>query len=438
MVPVPHSTWLAVLANVQQQIAHAAKEESKANGSWVDLAEDTSASPSHEQVTQRWQQQQWQNAFEVLIFEAPPASIPAEEQDDLLFFVYLEAYQAEVLYLVRRKTKALPVDLREGGDKAHQIDWKRSVLLNLVTQTTYSLTVSACQREHLQSIGGNQDLGKHVVQVSKAVYASTTKSQLNLNNKRANDANPTLTYPDISFAVENFEEAFESLLLTEPKQCYLVLLTATAGMTFRGKQSLPQAAASEETHQASALAADEQMLEGSSGKRIVKDKSSSSRKPRRLTVFSGFVSYDQLEQKLLAEQMKGPRWLHKNVEGPHPVRMRGPGGLGFADVAVTCLPQAASDSQGNAQALAQQQPPLSPNLTWQELQGHSASPSSSPEQKKNRLLGSAFGAAAYVLKTIGNPAKGSPAPKAAPVYDMRCALMNLSLPVEPLALQLLQ
>ncbi|KAL0045379.1 hypothetical protein WJX82_005344 [Trebouxia sp. C0006] len=437
---MPLSTWLAVLAEVKQQVAHAAKEESKANGNWVDLAEGTSASPSREQVTQRWQQQQWQNAFEVLIFAAPPASIPAEEQDDLLFFVYLEAYQAEVPYLVRRKTKALPVDLQEGGDKAHQIDWKRSVLLNLVTQTTYSLTVSACQREHLQSIGGNQDLGKHVVQVSKAVYASTTKSQLNLNNKRANDANPTLTYPDISFAVENFEEAFESLLLTEPHQCFLVLLTATAGMTFRGKQSkqgLPQTATPEGTHQASRLAADEQTPEGSSGKGAAKEKSSGS-KPRRLTVFSGFVSYDQLEQKLLGDQKKGPRWLHRNVEGPHPVRMRGPGGLGFADVAITCLPQAASDSQGNAQALAQQQPPLSPNLTWQELQGHSGSPNSSPEQKKNRLLGSAFGAAANVLKAIGNPAKGSPAPKVAPVYDMRCALMNLSLPVEPLALQLLQ
>lgn len=258
---MPLSTWLAVLAEIRQQVAHAAKEDSKANGSWVDLAEGTSALPPHEPVTQRWQQQQWQNAFEVLIFEAPPASIPAEEQDDLLFFVYLEAYQAEVPYLVRRKTKALPVDLQEGGDKAYQIDWKRSVLLNLVTQTIYSLTVSACQREHLQSIGGNQDLGKHTVQVSKAVYASTTKSQLNLNSKRADDANPTLTYPDISFAVENFEEAFESLLLTEPKQCYLVLLTATAGMTFRGKQSSPHAAASEAgTHQASALATDEQTL----------------------------------------------------------------------------------------------------------------------------------------------------------------------------------
>ena len=30
------------------------------------------------------------------IFEAPPASIPAEEQDDLLFFVYLEAYQVHL------------------------------------------------------------------------------------------------------------------------------------------------------------------------------------------------------------------------------------------------------------------------------------------------------------------------------------------------------
>ena len=75
-------------------------------------------------------------------------------------------------------------------------------------------------------------------------------------------------------------------------------------------------------------------------------------------------------------------------------------------MAVTCLPQAAPNSLGNAQALAQQQPPLSPNLTWQELQGHSGSPNSSPEQKKNRLLGSAFGAAANVLKAIGNPAKG--------------------------------
>ena len=48
-------------------------------------------------------------------------------------------------------------------------------------------------------------------------------------------------------------------------------------------------------------------------------------KLRGLTVFSGFVSYEQLDQKLLGGQKKVLRWLPKNVEGPHPVRMRGPG-----------------------------------------------------------------------------------------------------------------
>lgn len=79
------------------------------------------------------------------------------------------------------------------------------------------------------------------------------------------------------------------------------------------------------------------------------------------------------------------------------------GGQGFADVAVTCLTQAAA--VGNQPADALQGPPLSPNLTWQELQGHSASPGSSPEQKRGGLLGTAFGAAANVFKAINNPAK---------------------------------
>jgi len=63
-------------------------------------------------------------------------------------------------------------------------------------------------------------------------------------------------------SVASFENKVWLLqLLTEPHQCYLVLLTATAGMTFRGKQSkqgLHQAATPEETHQASGLATDEE------------------------------------------------------------------------------------------------------------------------------------------------------------------------------------
>ena len=73
--------------------------------------------------------------------------------------------QTDPPYLVRRKAKALPVDLQEHGDKAHQIDWKSSVLLNLVTQTSYILTVAACQREDLSSVGNPELLSKGVVEV---------------------------------------------------------------------------------------------------------------------------------------------------------------------------------------------------------------------------------------------------------------------------------
>ena len=134
-------------------------------------------------------------------FQAPITS--AQAQDDLLFFVYLEAYQvscithsqshitfpstanghagehspavgadhllvmqADTPYFVRRKSKVLPAELQMAGEKAHQVDWKRSILLNLVTQTTYSLTVSACTRDHLQSAGGSQASSSDAVQVA--------------------------------------------------------------------------------------------------------------------------------------------------------------------------------------------------------------------------------------------------------------------------------
>ena len=78
------------------------------------------------------------------------------------------------------------------------------------------------------------------------------------------------------------------------------------------------------------------------------------------------------------------------------------GGQGFADVAVTCLTRAAAPSQQTEEARG---PPLSPNLTWQELQGRSISAGSSPEQARAGLLGAAFGAAANALKAIGNLGK---------------------------------
>lgn len=79
------------------------------------------------------------------------------------------------------------------------------------------------------------------------------------------------------------------------------------------------------------------------------------------------------------------------------------GGKGFADVAVTCLTRAAPHSQQTEKW--SQGPPVSPNLTWQELQGHPTSAGATPEKARAGLLGSALGAAANAFKAIGNPAR---------------------------------
>ena len=73
--------------------------------------------------------------------------------------------QADIPYFVRRKGKTVPAELQPAGEKAHQVDWKQSVLLNLVTQTTYSMTVCACKREHLQSVEVGQCPPQGAVQV---------------------------------------------------------------------------------------------------------------------------------------------------------------------------------------------------------------------------------------------------------------------------------
>ena len=39
----------------------------------------------------------------------------------------------------------MPEELGRGGQQAEHIDWRKSVLLNLVIQATYCLTVATCR-----------------------------------------------------------------------------------------------------------------------------------------------------------------------------------------------------------------------------------------------------------------------------------------------------
>jgi hypothetical protein len=51
-----------------------------------------------------------------------------------------------------------------------------------------------------------------MITVSKPVYASTTVTAVNLDSSRAEASTPQPCYPDICFAVDNFDNAFEDLV----------------------------------------------------------------------------------------------------------------------------------------------------------------------------------------------------------------------------------
>ncbi len=94
-----------------------------------------------------WPPQQWHTALEILFFQAPECVSAVRGHDDLLFFVYTPAQQRQhdMPTFVRRKGKALPADLQSHGEKFALIDWRKTVLLNMVLQTRFVLTVASCE-----------------------------------------------------------------------------------------------------------------------------------------------------------------------------------------------------------------------------------------------------------------------------------------------------
>ncbi|KAL1442479.1 hypothetical protein MTO96_030785 [Rhipicephalus appendiculatus] len=128
----------------------------------------------------------------------------SDQHDDLVFFVKKTACKASRRYVprlettvqvFRRNSKKLPIaDL--------DLHWEETVYLNLIVQQLeYTLTAAACLRT------GNQHL-QVLRRRSQRVYASPTRHSME-------DKGDTeeVAYPDIFFAVDNYEEAFQGLNL---------------------------------------------------------------------------------------------------------------------------------------------------------------------------------------------------------------------------------
>jgi hypothetical protein len=74
-----------------------------------------------------------------------------QSKDDMLFFVLAKPPEPTkqrpdpAPFIVRRKTVPLPQDLQLSGDRFSDILWDCSVLLNIVLQASFQLTVVACR-----------------------------------------------------------------------------------------------------------------------------------------------------------------------------------------------------------------------------------------------------------------------------------------------------
>lgn len=81
-----------------------------------------------------------------------------------------------------------------------------------VTVSSQYRHLCVCRPEGLPFVAEGRTWTPGMISVTRPVYASTTVTAVNLDSSRAKDATPQPCYPDICFAVDNFDNAFEDLV----------------------------------------------------------------------------------------------------------------------------------------------------------------------------------------------------------------------------------
>ncbi|GFZ10141.1 similar to CW7 [Actinidia rufa] len=128
----------------------------------------------------------------------------------------------------------------------------------------------------------------------------------------------TPAYPDICFAVDDFDSTFDAVVLTDTDHCYCVLLNADGGAAFPSEMAVQDCTSS-----------DISSLEIDTGP--------GKAKKTKLTLFSGFVSYQMVRDAYEAGKSGfGSLFSLGNSHGKTDrIYMKGPGGHGEVEVAVS-------------------------------------------------------------------------------------------------------
>ncbi|XP_029125132.1 uncharacterized protein LOC109788673 isoform X3 [Cajanus cajan] len=227
----------------------------------------------------------WHDVFDLYFVRGKESR--GRQDDDLVFFVRKlgshgsgsnNKTESVDPYFVRRWAPKLS-DLVD--ETSIDVDWRRSFYLNLIAHTSFSVTVAICSRIFLTIELGRMQLYPLYIsvwpialsQVVKTVYASPTRVNFQLDSKKEVETTPA--YPDICFAIDDFDSTFDAVVLTEKDHCYCVVLNAHDGAAFPSEKVSNDCSTS-----------------GSSSLEV--HSSSAKKKDTKLTLFSGFVSYQMV------------------------------------------------------------------------------------------------------------------------------------------------
>ncbi|KAF8377670.1 hypothetical protein HHK36_031054 [Tetracentron sinense] len=271
------------------------------------------------------------------------------QDDDLVFFVrkmslhgygFNDNMEGVPPYFVRRWASKLEklVDLN-----SVDVDWRRSFYLNLIAHTSFTVTVAICSIQAIQNHQNGEDsplspvykslINKAKVnEVVKTVYASPSRVNFHLDSEKASasiEVETTPAYPDICFAIDDFDSTFDAVVLTEMDHCYCVLLNAHDGAAFPTEKAVHDSSSS--------------MI---SSLRI--DTDSERAKNSKLTLFSGFVSYQMVREAYDAGKSRfGSLLSFGHFPGKTDrLYMKGPGGRGEVEVAVSGVADQSQEISG--------------------------------------------------------------------------------------------
>lgn len=258
----------------------------------------------------------WRDILNLYFIQATESR--GRQDDDLIFFVRKMAYGSneesddDPPYFVRRWAPKLDNMV---GDKLMEVDWRRSFYLNLIAHTSFTVTVAICSNQDLKNHRPGEDTHlTPIYKVVKTVYASPSRVNFHVDARKEAETIPA--YPDICFTIDDFDSTFDTVVLSDMDHCYCVILNAHDGAAFPDEKS---------------------ELDSSDGNSRQTERDSGKKSKAKVTIFSGFVSYQMVREAYDAGRYRlGSLLSFSHSSGKtDKLYMKGPGGRGEVEVAVS-------------------------------------------------------------------------------------------------------